>query len=1453
MIRSLSKNGYVFDEKTQVWTRVDYSGINYSDGDEVESRLATLIESSTDVSVLSPELRSHCVDWPSRYHLSALRANLLRPFHEKLVSADILEVGAGCGAITRFLGECRANVLALEGSLRRARITRSRTRDLENVVVLNERFDDFQCDFKFDIVTLIGVLEYASIFSSAENASRAMLERARSFLKPGGILLVAIENQLGLKYLAGAKEDHMGVAMYGVEGRYGKNQPHTFGREVLDGLLKDAGFVNVEFLVPLPDYKLPVSVITETGATLPDFNAATLASQCVRCDPQLPVQTHFSLELAWPQLFENGLGVDLANSFLIAASPEPIASVDKAVLAHHYSVDRKPRFCKEAIFLAGDVKGEILVKRRSLVSTNPEKAEEDLLEFDVQRSENYILGSTLSWKFYRIVTADGWTLEQVFFFFNDFLNVVECLICQRGLSKLQRSPRATLPGDFFDVVPQNLVTDVKGIVRLIDKEWKLREPLELGYLIFRSILMLINSVSLFGAPASGEIYTRRRFVNEIMCALGLELQESDYQRYLKIEARAQEFVTGVVHGDGVYWAPDCRLPIPVMQKDSTSGNFLELQSLLAQKDGKINELTACIAGKERGLAQLSLKFEALQTSAEVLKYDFEAMKADLEAKNSALSKLETSVAERDVRIRELDEVLQSRDRFIDTLTNSRSWRLTKPLRWSARVMRGEWSLAVAPYKQAVSSIQNKKVLKIHSEKRKSFLEEPIQPTRSVCVILPVYRNVEMTKNCIRSAMPGVLQLDDARLLAINDASPDEGMSQMLSEMENIWPGCFHVLENTENLGFIRTVNKGLAYFPDHDVVLLNSDVLVPNDWLIRLRGEAYLSAAVGTVTPFSNNATICSFPYFLCENPSPFGLDVNAVDKVFRRGRYPCVEAPTGVGFCMFIRRDCLDDVGFLNADRFGRGYGEENDLCQRAIKAGWKNLISPNIYAYHEGGVSFSSDKSALVENAVRVIEELHPNYHSDVQKFIMDDPLSEARVGRHVKLLASLPVPKVLHISHGMGGGVGQHIEELADFLGNKAVSLVLSPSSKDEGLILSIGVGVNANRLEFTSGDYHCLLNLLRAAGVSIVHIHHTLGCQEKVLGLLRDLKVPHLATVHDYYWLAGNPTLTNEDGLFSGDYSEELKNPLYPLPPGETPETWRNSLRPLLEMAEVVIFPSFETRRLFGAYYRFRRDVVAAHVEALRNVAAPVRPFVSKEKYVIGILGALGREKGADYLEEIAVRSQQLGKSYQFKLLGYAYRPLRNIETTGPYEARALHALILQHRCDLIFFPCICPETYSYTLSYALDSGLPIVAPRVGAFPERLAGRMHCIIYPNKMPIDSVLEVFDDFISKLTAGADVKVDKLGIKRASTDFYEDSYRSFLGEPVEVSEASMSTSLVLGGIGGANSDVRTYRERLLCVLWKIYLHPSMRWSDTLFNYGVRRTVKRLFSKRPMHEIVKR
>ena len=346
----LEHMGYEFDEVHRIWTRPGYAGIAYNDGDGSERRLADIVREADDIGVFSCELRSKSTDWVALYHLSPQRGNVLRPF-ENLLKGKVLEIGAGCGAVSRYLGEAGGQVLALEGSPRRAAIAASRTRGLQNVTVLAERFDDFCCGEQFDAITLIGVLEYAGVFSDGHEPALKMLKKARSMLNPNGRLFIAIENQLGLKYFAGVPEDHIGKSMYGIEGRYRNGQPRTYGRHALAKLISAAGFACCEFLAPFPDYKLPQSVLTEQGCAANDFDAAAFAWQSVATDPRQLGPVNFDIARTWRTVFENRLGLELSNSFIAVASQTKQRAVPEQVLAFHYSTGRKAQFCKETCFV----------------------------------------------------------------------------------------------------------------------------------------------------------------------------------------------------------------------------------------------------------------------------------------------------------------------------------------------------------------------------------------------------------------------------------------------------------------------------------------------------------------------------------------------------------------------------------------------------------------------------------------------------------------------------------------------------------------------------------------------------------------------------------------------------------------------------------------------------------------------------------------------------------------------------------------------------------------------------------------------------------------------------------------------------------------------------------------------------------------------------------------------
>lgn len=559
----LESLGYFLDKNLNVWKREDYTNIGYNDGDAAENHLAKIIRNAHDISLFSSELRDQCSDWQTLYHLSSQRGNVLRPFAH-LLRGDVLEIGAGCGAISRFLGENGGNILALEGSQRRASIAASRTRDLKNVQVVAERFDCFKPDRQFDAITLIGVLEYATMFGDGDHPEKDLLIQIRKLLKPGGFLFIAIENKLGLKYFAGAPEDHIRQSMYGIEGRYKSGEPKTWGYEELTNLLTQTGYNNSDVMLPFPDYKLPMSIITPKGSNSTVFDASALAVQSVFSDPQLPTHLTFSLAKCFPEIFNNKLGVSLANSFIFVASVDGDVLIDDSVLAYHYSTQRKKEYSKETIFRENE-NGEINISYQFF---QKDFVESDNIKYTQIRRNNdhYYKGVLLGQKFINTLSTDNWDFNNFIGLMKEWLYALNSFI-QKSNSVVQPLVIETnylLPGSFIDAIPQNIIIQDEGPV-LFDLEWQHSDGIELGHLLFRGIILVLNQAQV-RSPTGNELITRKEFIKYVFENLGMHLSDKDLHNYMQREAEFQHQVTGRSVGELLNWNGEKNLsPVNIKQ------------------------------------------------------------------------------------------------------------------------------------------------------------------------------------------------------------------------------------------------------------------------------------------------------------------------------------------------------------------------------------------------------------------------------------------------------------------------------------------------------------------------------------------------------------------------------------------------------------------------------------------------------------------------------------------------------------------------------------------------------------------------------------------------------------------------------------------------------------------------------------------------------------------------
>jgi glycosyltransferase involved in cell wall biosynthesis/SAM-dependent methyltransferase len=586
----LTSLAYQLDSEHKIWLHKNYAGISYSDGDAEENHIKSIIDHAMDVSVLSPELAGHCTDWPTLYHLSRKRANVLRTFEEDLRDKEVLEIGAGCGAITRYLGEIGANVLALEGSPRRASIAAARCRGLDNVTVVAEAFHLLSPMRQFDVVTLIGVLEYARQFFPAEQGDPidAMLAHAKGFLRPGGKLIIAIENQLGLKYFAGFPEDHALKPMFGIEEHYTKGSVATFGRRELGERAAKAGLHAQQWWYPFPDYKLPSLLVSEMGA-VPRHGVdltPVVRSACIG-DPQYPTSVCINQERAWRPIIRNGLLGEMANSFILLASDSDFTQNTNLPLAVHYATDRRPEFAKKVVF--DQVTNGGVVTRQVPLYPSARTNENSVLE---QRlvDQPFVRGELWQDRLVQIVTTPGWSVEHVYEWFGVWL---DSFCVHSGIDLRKHGGNAPVDGRFYDLIPLNMFVDENGDSIFIDQEWVYPQALDFDYLVFRALYASFVSVGTVSAPRNDVYLHLLPLIVDVARCSGFEFTEAKVSKFLELEGKIQFSVVGRAcpsYSELASWM--------FRESDTQSSPLIKIAKLnqvLAERDGQIASLNKTVA------------------------------------------------------------------------------------------------------------------------------------------------------------------------------------------------------------------------------------------------------------------------------------------------------------------------------------------------------------------------------------------------------------------------------------------------------------------------------------------------------------------------------------------------------------------------------------------------------------------------------------------------------------------------------------------------------------------------------------------------------------------------------------------------------------------------------------------------------------------------------------------
>lgn len=603
----------------------------------------------------------------------------------------------------------------------------------------------------------------------------------------------------------------------------------------------------------------------------------------------------------------------------------------------------------------------------------------------------------------------------------------------------------------------------------------------------------------------------------------------------------------------------------------------------------------------------------------------------------------------------------------------------------------------------------------------------------VDVVIPVYNAADDVEQCLAS----VLAHTDAAhaIVVIDDASPDPRIGALFAELAARRLPQLTLLRNERNLGFTGTANGGMA-LSRRDVVLLNSDTIVTAGWLDALRRCVASDPRIGTATPFSNNAEICSFPQLCVNQPWLPGTDPEPTRAAIAEAAVPCYpDLPTGVGFCMYVRRELIDRIGVFDP-AFGAGYGEENDFCMRTHAAGYRNVLCDDAFVIHTGGRSFAGAKEMLGLANMKLLLERHPTYLDIVRDFIARDPLAPLREAARTALdRRAAPHPAVLHVLHG-GGGTETHVRMLAESGYERmrhVVAIVRGDTwrveeHRSDGTLAACQF---AQRADEPPASFIAML--CAAFGVGLIHVHHLSGARGALLEGVPKCGVPFIFTVHSFDVACPTITLQGVDGWYCGGVTDPgtcnacLRAQQFPSDTDIV--AWRAEHAAFLAQAAVVIAPSRWCADLLRRYYPDRIVEVVPHGLPPRVETGPrarqvvLMPHDGRE--TVAVLGAVGEDKGARRVERLAELARERRANVRFVVIGVLDTQEKawqsedaTLTVNGRYEPRDLPMLLDYYQVRLVVYPSFGPETFSYTLSEAWDAGRAVLVPPIGALAERV---------------------------------------------------------------------------------------------------------------------------------------
>lgn len=494
---------------------------------------------------------------------------------------------------------------------------------------------------------------------------------------------------------------------------------------------------------------------------------------------------------------------------------------------------------------------------------------------------------------------------------------------------------------------------------------------------------------------------------------------------------------------------------------------------------------------------------------------------------------------------------------------------------------------------------------------------------NVDIIIPIFNALEDLRICLKSIYK-YTDLQHNRLILINDQSTDERIKPFLDEQKS---KNVIVIHNSTNRGFSNNINLGMEQSNKNDVILLNSDTVVTSRWLEKIVACAYSDRSIGTVTPLSNNATLCSVPNFCEINSLPDDLSIDDAAQIVEDcslRKYPRITVANG--FCMLIKREVIDLIGYFDAEAFGKGYGEENDFCNRAEQMGYIHVMCDDTYIYHSGTKSFlTKEKEDYINEHNKILQKRYPGQVLKNSIYCRDNPNSwigqnieyHFAIWNHRRNILYLLQSDFRDNANDNIGGTQLHVKHLTMVLRNNMNVFVAARDNdylhvtayiQDKTYPFSFHIGENDNFPVLHSRNIgNIMRQILAGFHIDIVHVHHTATTSLDIFYEAEKLNIPVIFTAHDFYSLCPSVKMLDLNGSICIDHEAPpcqlcLKSKFGVYEKNNFIQMWRQEFHKVLSNCQNIIVPSKSTKTIISKYYMDLQNKIQVIEHGLETISS-----------------------------------------------------------------------------------------------------------------------------------------------------------------------------------------------------------------------------------------------------------